>query len=297
MGEDPLIRNQFKGVKPSYKVTKYLEKLIKNEPCIARQFVPSPGEKEELVGDSVDPLSEDKFIVSPKCVHKYEDRILIWVCNVCFANCRFCTRRRMLKKRESVITDTEVDKIVDYLNEHKEVRDVILSGGDPLILSNKQLKGILSKIRKVESVEIIRIGTRAPIVQPRRITSKLVNLLKRFSPLYVNIHVNHPAELTDEVKKAVDLMADNGLILGSQTVLLKGVNNDAQVLKELVQKLLRFRIRPYYIYLCDRVLGTRHFWTDEDEGTEMIRNIQKVTSGLAIPRFVRDTEYRKEPLA
>jgi lysine 2,3-aminomutase len=284
-------------VSPAYKVTPYLEKLMEKEPCVARQFVPSPEEQEELVGDSPDPLGEDDHIVCPKCIHKYKDRVLIITSNLCFSNCRFCTRRRMLKKRESIITDGEVDKIVDYLNEHKEVRDVIISGGDPLILPNGVLKTILSKIRRVESVEIIRVGTRAPIVQPKRITVKLVNILKRFAPLYINIHVNHPAELTPEVKRATDLMADNGLILGSQTVLLKGVNDNEAVMLELVQKLLRFRIKPYYTYLCDHVLGTRHFWTDGDKAIEMLRNIQKSTSGLCLPHFVRDTEERKVPLA
>lgn len=291
---DPLI---FKGVKPPYKITKYLEKLIENEESIYRQFVPSVMEKAEFVGDSTDPLSEEGFLVSPKCIHKYKDRVLIWVCNVCFANCRFCTRRRMIKKRESIITDSDLDKIVDYLTEHKEVRDIIISGGDPLILSNKQLKNILSKIRKVESVEIIRIGTRAPIVQPKRVTNQLVNVLKRFSPVYVNIHVNHPAELTDEVKRATDLMADNGLILGSQTVLLKGVNDNPYTMFELVQKLLRFRIKPYYIYLADLVAGTRHFWTDARVGIDIIEYLQRHTSGMAVPRFVMDTEERKVTMA
>jgi len=294
MKNDPL---GTKGAKPPYKATKYLENLIEKEPCIAKQFVPSKEEKEETVGDSTDPLSEDKFIVSPKCVHKYEDRVLIWVCNVCFANCRFCTRRRMIKKRESIITDSELDRIVDYLNGAKEVRDVIISGGDPLILSNGQLKNILAKIKKVDTIEIIRIGTRAPIVQPKRITSRLVNMLKRFSPLYINIHVNHPAELTADVRKACEIMADNGLVLGSQTVLLKGVNDDAGIMKELMEKLLTFRIKPYYVYLADRVIGTRHFWTDEQVGVDIVNYLQRNTSGLAIPRFVRDTEERKVPMA
>jgi len=284
-------------VSPAYKVTPYLEKLMEKEPCVARQFVPSPEEQEELVGDSPDPLGEDDHIVCPKCIHKYKDRVLIITSNLCFSNCRFCTRRRMLKKRESIITDGEVDKIVDYLNEHKEVRDCVISGGDPLILSNKQLKNILSRIRKVESIEIIRIGTRAPIVQPRRVTSNLVNMLKWFSPLYVNIHVNHPAELTDEVKRATDLMADNGLVLGSQTVLLRGVNDNEEIMLELVQKLLKFRIKPYYLYKADLVSGTRHFWTLPQIGIKIIEHLQKVTSGLAVPRFVLDTEERKVPLA
>lgn len=294
MNEDPL--GSTKGAKPPFKVTPYLLRLIENEECIRKQFVPSKEEKEESE-DLTDPLSEEEHLVSSKCVHKYEDRVLIWVCNTCFANCRFCTRRRMIKKRESIISDMEVDKIVDYLGKHKEVRDVIISGGDPLILMNSKLKYILSRIRKVESVQILRIGTRAPIVQPKRITSKLVNMIKKYAPVFLNLHVNHPAELTDEVKRACDLMADNGLILGSQTVLLKGVNDNKETMKELMQKLLTFRVKPYYIYLADRVSGTRHFWTPPEVGVEIVNYLQKVTSGLAVPHFVMDTDERKVPLA
>jgi lysine 2,3-aminomutase len=297
MNEDPLIQNSFKGAKPSFKVTKYLEKLIENVEGIRRQFVPSIEEKEENEEGLVDPLSEEEYLVYPKCVHKYQDRVLIWANNVCFANCRFCTRRRMIKKRESIISDAEVDKIAGYLEEHREVRDVIISGGDPLMLTNSKLKYILSKIRKVESVQIIRIGTRAPIVQPKRVTSKLVNMLKRFSPLYVNVHVNHFAELTEEVKRATDLMVDNGLVLGSQTVLLKGVNDSKETMVELMKRLLQFRIRPYYLYSCDKVLGTRHFWTNPQVGIDIVKYLQKVTSGLAVPRFVIDTSDRKVTLA
>lgn len=291
MDNDPLIRK----AKPAYKVTKYLEKLIENEEGVRKQFVPSDEEKDEYKDDLIDPLSEEEHLALPKCVHKYEDRILIWVNNVCFANCRFCTRRRMIKKRESIISDAEVDKIANYLDNHPEVRDVIISGGDPLVLSNSQLKNILSKLRS--SVEILRIGTRAPIVNPKRITHQLVNMLSKFKPLYVNVHVNHPAELTDEVKQACDLMAESGLVLGSQTVLLKGVNDNKETMLKLMHKLLMFRIRPYYLYSCDRVAGTKHFWVDNEIGIEIVKDLQKETSGLCIPRFVEDTSERKVPLA
>jgi lysine 2,3-aminomutase len=292
--EDPLGLGSFKKAKPPFKVTPYLMKLLEIE-GIRKQFVPNEKEFED---DGLnDPLEEESHLVYPKCVHKYPDRVLIWVNNVCFANCRFCTRRRMIKKRESIISDMEVDKIAGYLEEHKEVRDVILSGGDPLILMNSKLKYILSKIRKVESVQIIRIGTRAPIVQPKRVTKRLVNMLSKFNPLYINIHVNHPAELTDEVKRGCDLLVNDGIVLGSQTVLLKGVNDSKETMKELMQKLLMFRIKPYYIYLCDRVAGTQHFWTDKEIGIEIVKYLQSVTSGLAIPKLVMDTADRKVPLA
>ena len=289
---DPLGK-RLKKIKPSYKVTKYLKKLIENEPCIKRQFVPSIEELDVCSEDLIDPLEEEEHLVTSKCVHKYPDRVLIWCTNVCFANCRFCTRRRYIKKRETTITDTEVDKIVEYLAEHQEVRDVILSGGDPLILNNSQLKSILTKLRKVESVKIIRIGTRAPIVFPKRITNKLVSMLSKFKPLYMNIHVNHPAELTDEVKHACDLLADNGIVLGSQTVLLKGVNDNQGVMRDLLQKLLEFRIRPYYLYLADRVQGTRHFWTEVEDGSKILRFLQGAIGGLSLPKFVRDTAAGK----
>ena len=203
----------------------------------------------------------------------------------------------MLKKRESIISDQDVDRVADYLESHPEVRDVIVSGGDPLILTNSKLRYILSKIRKVKSVQLIRIGTRAPIVQPKRVTNRLVNMLSRFAPLYVNLHINHPAELTDEVKHACDLMVESGLVLGSQTVLLKGVNDNKDTMLDLMKKLLTFRIRPYYVYMADRVQGTKHFWTDEETGIEIIKHIQMNTSGLAVPRFVLDTSERKVPLA
>ena len=284
---DPLGRKY----KPSYKVTKYLEGLL-DVSEIRKQFVPS----EEELSDSgdIDPLSETEHIVAPKCVHKYADRILIWANNVCFANCRFCTRRRMIKKRESIITESDVDAIVSYLNRNPEIRDVIVSGGDPLVLSNTQLKYILSSLRKVPTVEIIRVGTRAPIVQPKRVTSKLVAILARLRPIYVNLHVNHPAELTDEVKRACDLMVDNGIVLGSQTVLLKGVNDNVNTLRSLFQKLLVFRVKPYYLYLADHVQGTKHFWTSEAEAADLMKELRRVTSGLCIPHCVRDTSERKE---
>jgi len=288
---DPL--GSIRGAKPPYKVTKYLSKLLEVE-GIKKQFVPSEEELEES-DDPPDPLLEEEHLVFPHCVHKYEDRILIYSSNVCFSNCRYCTRRRMIKKRESIISDTEVDKIANYLDSHPEVRDVIISGGDPLVLSNSQLKNIISRLRN--QVEILRIGTRAPIVNPKRITHQLVNMLSKFKPLYINIHVNHPDELTDEVKQACDLMSDAGLVLGSQTVLLKGVNDNKETMLKLMQKLLIFRIRPYYLYSCDHVAGTKHFWVDNEIGIEIIKYLQKNTSGLAVPRFVEDTAERKIPLA
>jgi len=294
MNEDPL--GSTKGAKPPYRVTKYLEKLIETEECIRRQFVPSDEEKDESKGEA-DPLAEESHSISSRCIHKYEDRVLIYSCNTCFSTCRFCTRRRLLKKKESIISDIEVDRIVSYLEEHKEVRDCVISGGDPLTLTNTKLKSILSKLRKVESVQILRIGTRAPIVQPKRISSKLVNMLKKFSPIFVNIHCNHPAELTQEVKRACNLMSDNGLVLGSQTVLLRGINDNKETMRELMQKLLTFKIRPYYIYQCDRVSGTKHFWTSKETGVEIIKYLQKTTSGLCVPRFVEDTADRKVSLA
>jgi lysine 2,3-aminomutase len=277
---------------PPFKVTPYLAKLIENEDCISKQFTPSEEEFEEAI-DLIDPLEEEESLVLPKCVHKYADRVLIWATNICFANCRFCTRRRLIKKRESIISELEVGKIVDYLNKNPEVRDVIISGGDPLTLINSKLKYILAAVRKVESVQILRIGTRAPIVQPKRITSTLVNMIAKYAPVFVNIHINHPAELTEEVKEACVLMADAGLVLGAQTVLLKGINDNKEIMKELMLKLLTFRIRPYYIYLADRVTGTQHFWTSTEIGVGIINYLQETTSGLAIPQFVVDTKEKK----
>ena len=285
-----------RGAKPPFKVTKYLSRLIESEEGIKRQFVPRYEESEDSSGED-DPLAEEENLATPKAVHKYLNRLLIYSCNVCFSNCRFCTRRRLLKKRETIIPDREVDKIIDYLNEHTEINDVIISGGDPLILRNSHLRWMLTRLKSVPTVSVIRIGTRAPIVKPQRVTRQLVNMLSKFSPIYMNLHVNHPAELTEEVKKACDMLVKGGVVLGSQTVLLKGVNDDKGIMLELMKKLLSYRIRPYYIYLCDHVVGTKHFWTSEDGGIEIIHYLRKNIGGIGIPRFVKDTKERKAILA
>jgi lysine 2,3-aminomutase len=284
-----------RGAKPPFKVTKYLSRLIESEDGIKRQFVPRY-EESEGYGEE-DPLAESENIATPKAIHKYLNRLLIYSGNVCFSNCRYCVRRNLIKKRESIISDREVDKIIDYLNEHKEVNDVILSGGDPLVLKNSHLKWILTRLKSVETVKVLRIGSRAPIVQPKRITNQLVNMLSKFSPLYMNLHVNHPAELTEEVKVACDLLVKSGVLLGSQTVLLKNVNDNKDTMLQLMEKLLSFRIKPYYLYICDHVNGTKHFWTTEAIGTEIIEHLRKNTSGLAVPTLVRDTKERKVTLA
>ena len=241
-----------------------------------------------------DPLHEEGAI--PGLTHRYPDRVLLLVSNQCAMYCRFCTRKRKVGDPHKGITREQISRGIEYIRAHKEVRDVVLSGGDPLLLPDSTLDSILQEVRSVPHVEIVRIGSRVPCVLPQRVTPDLCAILKKHHPLYMNVHFNHPKEVTEEAKKACGLLADAGVPLGCQTVLLKGVNDDPKIMKELMQKLLLIRVRPYYIYQCDVGLGMDHFRTKVSKGYEVIEAIRGHTSGLAVPHLCVDGAGGKVPL-
>lgn len=253
---------------------------------IWRQYVPDLQEL-EVVDGVPDSLNEDRDSPVPNITHRYPDRALFLVSPVCAAYCRFCTRRRKVGDPEK-IPMSQFESAFRYLEEHTEIRDVILSGGDPLLLSDRRLDQILGRLRQIPHLEILRIGSRVPCHLPERITPELCSVLKKYHPLYLNTHFNHPDELTPAAVKALGMLADAGVPLGCQTVLLKGVNDDPEVMKELMQRLLAARVRPYYIYMCDQVAGAEHFKTTVETGLEIIRALRGWTSGLAVPHFVID---------
>jgi lysine 2,3-aminomutase len=270
------------------RVTPYYMGLIRSvDDPIWRQAVPSTEELQEGFC-CADPLDEEHQSPVPNLIHRYPDRALFMVCSECAMYCRFCTRKRKVGKEQMQITSETIAGGLDYIRRHPEIRDVILSGGDPLLLSNEMLESILKELRAIPSVEIIRIGSRIPVVLPQRITPALVRMLHRYHPLYLNTHFNHPDEITPVSSKAIARLADAGIPLGNQTVLLRGVNDDPQTMRRLMQKLLAIRVKPYYLYQADLVLGTEHFRTTVEEGLEIIHALRGHTSGMAVPAYVID---------
>jgi lysine 2,3-aminomutase len=268
-------------------ITPYYAGLIKSKgDPIYRQVVPDMAELVENSGVA-DPLSEDHDSPVPSIVHRYPDRLLFLVSHSCASYCRFCTRKRKVGNAHK-IHPRYIEDGLDYIRAHEEIRDVIVSGGDPLMLSDVRLEYILTQLRTIPHLEILRIGTRVPCFLPQRVTPKLAAMLRRFHPLYVNVHFNHPDELTPEAVKALGLLADAGIPLGCQTVLLKGVNDDPLVMRRLMQRLLFARVRPYYIYQADYVSGTDHLRTTVEKGLEVMESLRGWTSGLAVPYFCID---------
>jgi len=253
---------------------------------IWRQYVPDLQELDVVEG-VLDSLGEDADSPVPNITHRYPDRALFLVSPVCASYCRFCTRRRKVGDPEK-IPMSQYESAFQYLEEHTEIRDVILSGGDPLMLSDRRLDAILARLRKIPHLELLRIGSRVPCHLPERITPELCATLKKHHPLYINTHFNHPDELTPAAVRGLGMLADAGIPLGCQTVLLRGVNDDVDVMKKLMQKLLAARVRPYYIYMCDNVAGVEHFKTTVEKGLEIVEGLRGWTSGLAVPHFVID---------
>jgi len=269
------------------RVNEYFLSLISSaDDPIGRQVLPSPLEEADLAGEA-DPLAEDADSPVPHLVHRYPDRVLLLVTYQCAVYCRFCTRRRSVGRLPTP-TEAELVRAFEYVKAHREIRDVIVSGGDPLMLSDRQLAGILGSLRSIPHVEIIRVDTRIPCAMPARVTAELCRELARHNPLYVNTHFNHPREVTPEARAACERLADSGLPVGNQTVLLRGVNDDPKTQKELALKLLEARVRPYYLYQCDPVAGTGHFRTDVRKGLEIIGALRGHTSGMAVPAYVID---------
>jgi lysine 2,3-aminomutase len=268
----------------------YVSLMTPDDPkCpIRRQGVPTPKELITTPYDMVDPLSEDEDSPVPYVTHRYPDRVLFLVTNACSMYCRHCTRRRLAGHEDKPVTQDDIDRALDYISKTKTVRDVLVSGGDPFVLEDHVLERILSSLRSIEHVEIIRIGTRTPVVLPQRITPQLCAMLKKYHPLWINTHFNHPAEITDESRKACELLADAGIPLGNQSVLLRGINDCPLIMKKLVQGLLKIRVRPYYIYQCDLAMGLASFRTPVSKGIEILEHLRGHTSGLAVPTFVVD---------
>ena len=238
-----------------------------------------------------DPLEEDEDMPVPGLVHRYPDRALLLVTTTCSMYCRHCTRKRVAGMHESTITPLRLQQAVAYLTQHPEITDVILSGGDPFTMATEALERVLAAIRRVPSVEIIRLGTRTPVVMPQRITPELVDMLKKYHPVWVNTHFNHPNELAPESEAALSRLADAGIPLGNQSVLLRGVNDRPEVIEQLCRRLVRNRVRPYYLFQCDLVRGVEHFRTPISRGIEIMEHLRGRLSGLAIPQFVVDAPH------
>jgi len=235
-----------------------------------------------------DPCGEDSHSPLPGLVHRYPDRVLFLVTDRCAAYCRYCTRSRLVSNAAGYDFRPEFDRQIQYIREHPEVRDVLLSGGDPLLFSDEKLEHLLAQLRAIPHVEFVRIGTRIPIFLPQRITPELCAMLKQFHPLFVSIHSNHPRELTTEARDALGRLADAGVPLGNQSVLLRHVNDDLTVMKALVQKLLICRVKPYYIYQCDLISGSAHLRASVRKGLEIMEGLRGHTTGYAVPQYVID---------
>ena len=250
------------------------------------QYVPTVQEL-EIVDGVIDSLDEDGDSPVPNITHRYPDRALFLVSPVCATYCRFCTRRRKVGDPEKIPLN-QYESAFEYIAAHPEIRDVIMSGGDPMMLSDRRLEYIFQRLRAIPHIEIIRIGSRITSHLPERITPEFCEMVRKYHPVYMNTHFNHPSELTPDSVAALARLADAGIPLGCQTVLLKGVNDDPQVMKELMQKLLMARVRPYYIYMADQVAGGEHFRTQVEKGLEIVKALRGWTSGLAVPHFVID---------
>jgi lysine 2,3-aminomutase len=255
---------------------------------IRRQVVPRIEEASRAPDEMVDPCGEDSHMPVPGLVHRYPDRVLLLVTDRCASYCRYCTRSRVVSGAGEQELTVDLEGAFRYLENHPEVRDVLLSGGDPLLLSDAKLNAILTRLRSISSIEFIRIGTRIPIFLPQRITPELVAMLKQHHPLWMSIHSNHPKELSYEVREALGRLADAGIPLGNQSVLLKGVNDRSEVLKDLFHKLLLCRVRPYYLYQCDLITGSAHLRTTIREGQEIMEQLRGYTTGYAVPTYVVD---------
>lgn len=277
----------------SMAITPYWATLIDPEDpnCpIRRQAVPVAMESSVAPHEMTDPCAEDRDSPAPHLVHRYPDRVLLLATDHCAMYCRHCTRRRLVGERESADENsaTRFDAAIEYIKSNKKVRDVLISGGDPLTLEDEDLEKIVSKIRDISHVEFLRIGTRVPVTLPQRVTEKLANMLKKYSPIWMSIHFNHPKEITKRCKIACDMLSEAGIPLGSQSVLLKGINDRPYIMKKLVHELLQIRVRPYYIYQCDPVRGTQHFRTPVAAGINIMEKLRGHTSGYAVPTYVID---------
>ncbi|MCK9471723.1 MAG: lysine 2,3-aminomutase [Bacilli bacterium] len=272
-------------------ITPYYLSLIDplNPNCpIRKQAIPCISEMTVGEHDLEDPLDEDTDSPVPGLTHRYPDRVLFLITDMCSMYCRHCTRRRFAGQTDHEMSNDRIDRAINYIKNTPSVRDVLISGGDALLMSDNKLEAIIARLREIEHVEIIRIGTRTPVVMPQRITNDLVNMLKKYHPIWVNTHFNHYDEITTESVEAVARMADAGIPLGNQSVLLRGVNDCVDIMRKLCTRLVQIRVRPYYIYQCDLSLGIEHFRTPISKGIEIIEGLRGHISGFAVPTFVVD---------
>jgi lysine 2,3-aminomutase len=268
----------------------YLSLIDPNDPYdpIRRQAIPQGAECNIAPADLNDPLHEDEDSPAPGLTHRYPDRVLFLITDMCSMYCRHCTRRRFAGQKDDESPSERIEKCLAYIEKTPQVRDVLLSGGDALMVSDKKLEYIIQRLRAIPHVEIVRIGSRTPVVCPQRITPELCDMLKKYHPIWLNTHFNHPNEFTPEAEAALARLANAGIPLGNQTVLLRGVNDCVHVMKKLMHELVRNRVRPYYIYQCDLSMGLEHFRTPVSKGIEIIENLRGHTSGYAVPTFVVD---------
>ncbi|RBP65349.1 L-lysine 2,3-aminomutase [Alkalibaculum bacchi] len=273
-------------------ITPYYMSLVdpsdyENDPVFKQAF-PDTRELKKSDAEMLDPLAEEKDSPVIGITHRYPDRVLFHVSNLCAMYCRHCTRKRKVGDKDSIPSKADLLKGIEYIKKHTEVRDVLLSGGDPLMLPDEHILFILDELTKIDHVEVIRIGTRTPVVLPFRITNKLIDSLSKYDNLWINTHYNHPKELTYEAKTAIKKLTGVGIPLGNQSVLLADINDCPRIMKKLVQKLVHFRVRPYYIYQCDLSEGLEHFRTSVGKGIEIMENLRGYTSGFAVPTYVID---------
>lgn len=291
-----LTEEEEEGVKKSLAtlrmaITPYYMSLIDptNPDCpVRKQAIPTGAEVHQSAADLLDPLHEDEDSPTPGLTHRYPDRVLFLITDMCSMYCRHCTRRRFAGQKDAETPADRIQKAIDYIAATPQVRDVVLSGGDALMISDAMLESIIKRLRDIPHVEIIRIGSRTPVVCPQRITDDLVNMLKKYHPIWLNTHFNHSNEITPEATEACAKLANAGVPLGNQSVLLRGVNDTVRIMKDLVRNLVKIRVRPYYIYQCDLSMGLEHFRTPVSKGIEIIENLRGHTSGYAVPTFVVD---------
>lgn len=272
-------------------ITPYYMSLIDpdNPNCpIRKQAIPTGAETHQSAADLLDPLHEDEDSPVPGLTHRYPDRVLLLITDMCSMYCRHCTRRRFAGQKDDESPVDNIQRAIDYIAGTPKVRDVLLSGGDALMVSDAKLESIIKRLRAIPHVEIIRIGSRTPVVCPQRITDKLVEMLKKHHPIWLNTHFNHPNEVTPEAIEACAKLANAGIPLGNQSVLLRGVNDCVHIMMRLVHLLVKIRVRPYYIYQCDLSMGLEHFRTPVSKGIEIIEGLRGHTSGYAVPTFVVD---------
>lgn len=284
------------GVRESLKTIRmaitpyYLSLIDPNNPHdpVRKQSIPTINELHVSAADIQDPLHEDDDSPVPGLTHRYPDRVLFLITDQCAMYCRHCTRRRFAGQKDASSPLERIDRCIDYIARTPQVRDVLLSGGDALLVPDDRIEYILKKLREIPHVEIIRFGSRTPVVMPQRITPALVEMLQKYHPVWLNTHFNHPNEITPESKAACERLANAGIPLGNQSVLLRGINDCTHIMKKLVHELVKIRVRPYYIYVCDLSMGIEHFRTPVSKGIEIIENLRGHTSGYAVPTFVVD---------